>query len=52
LFARVGKALQGSGFQVKTGTIADATIVGAPSSTKNADTARGPEMKILYRPDS
>ena len=37
LFAKVGAVLQGSGFQVKTGTIVDATIIGAPSSTKNAD---------------
>ena len=44
LFAKVGKVLQGSGFQVKTGTIVDATIIGAPSSTKNADKARDPEM--------
>ena len=27
-----------------TGTIVDATIIGAPSSTKNADKARDPEM--------
>ena len=44
LFAKVGKVLQGSGFQVKTGTIVDATIIGAPSSTKNAEKARDPEM--------
>ena len=44
LFAQVGAVLQGSGFQVKTGTIVDATIIGAPSSTKNADKARDPEM--------
>jgi transposase, IS5 family len=29
---------------VKTGTIVDATIIGAPSSTKNAEGARDPEM--------
>jgi IS5 family transposase len=29
---------------VGTGTIVDATIIGAPSSTKNADKARDPEM--------
>ena len=44
LFAQVGAVLQASGFQVKTGTIVDATIIGAPSSTKNADKARDPEM--------
>jgi len=44
LFAEVGQVLQASGFQVKTGTIVDATLIGAPSSTKNADKARDPEM--------
>lgn len=29
---------------VKTGTIVDATIIAAPSSTKNADKQRDPEM--------
>jgi IS5 family transposase len=36
--------LQQSGFKLKTGTIVDATIIGAPSSTKNAEKARDPEM--------
>lgn len=44
VFAKVGAVLQGSGFQVKTGRIVDATIIGAPSSTKNADKARDPQM--------
>ncbi len=44
LFAQVGKALQERGFKVNTGTIVDATIISAPSSTKNADRARDPEM--------
>jgi IS5 family transposase len=44
LFAQVGKELQSRGFKVNTGTIVDATIIGAPSSTKNADKARDPEM--------
>jgi len=29
---------------VATGTIVDATIINAPSSTKNATKARGPKM--------
>ncbi len=37
LFAKVGEVLQQGGFKLKTGTIVDATIIGAPSSTKNAD---------------
>jgi transposase, IS5 family len=44
LFAKVGAELQARGFKVNTGTIVDATIIGAPSSTKNADKARDPEM--------
>ena len=44
LFAKVGEVLQQSGFKLKTGTIVDATIIGAPSSTKNAEKARDPEM--------
>ena len=44
LFAQVGKELQARGFKVNTGTIVDATIIGAPSSTKNADKARDPQM--------
>jgi len=44
LFGQVGQELQARGFKVNTGTIVDATIIGAPSSTKNADKARDPEM--------
>lgn len=44
LFARVGEVLQARGVKVGTGTIVDATIIAAPSSTKNADKARDPEM--------
>ena len=44
LFAEVGKVLQARGLKVGTGTIVDATIIGAPSSTKNADRARDPDM--------
>ena len=33
-----------SGHMMKGGTIADATIIDAPSSTKNAEKARNPEM--------
>ncbi len=44
LFAKVGEVLQARGMKVGTGTIVDATIIGAPSSTKNADKTRDPEM--------
>lgn len=45
LFATVGRVLQERGLKVGTGTIVDATIIGAPSSTKNAEKARDPEMR-------
>jgi IS5 family transposase len=44
LFAKVGEVLQTQGLKVGTGTIVDATIIGAPRSTKNADKQRDPEM--------
>jgi IS5 family transposase len=44
LFAAVGQVLQARGLKLGTGTIVDATIIGAPSSTKNEDKARDPEM--------
>jgi IS5 family transposase len=44
LFAQVGQVLQSKGIKVNTRTIVDATIIGAPSSTKNADKARDPKM--------
>ena len=44
LFARMNEELKRRGYQVRTGTIVDATIMGAPSSTKNREQARDPEM--------
>ena len=44
LFAKVGEVLQAQGLKVGTGTIVDATIIGAPSSTKNAEKQRDPQM--------
>lgn len=44
LFAEVGQVLQARGLKVGTGTIVDATIISAPSSTKNSDKQRDPEM--------
>jgi len=44
LFAKVGELLLASGLKLSGGTIVDATIIAAPSSTKNADNARDPEM--------
>jgi IS5 family transposase len=44
LFAKVGEVLQAHGMKVGMGTIVDATIISAPSSTKNKDKKRDPEM--------
>src|SRR5713226_3788858 len=45
LFEEVGRYLQSQGLKVSSGTIVDATIISAPSSTKNASGERDPEMK-------
>jgi transposase, IS5 family len=45
LFAVIGKHLRARGIAIGTGTIVDATIISAPSSTKNAARARDPEMR-------
>jgi IS5 family transposase len=37
--------LASRGLQVKGGTIVDATIIAAPSSTKNQTETRDPEMR-------
>lgn len=44
LFVLINEYLQENGLKVSTGTIVDATIIEAPSSTKNQDKARDPEM--------
>ena len=44
LFAEVGRLLQGNGMTLKTGTIVDAALIAAPSSTKNVEKKRDPEM--------
>ena len=44
IFERVGLHLQDNGFKLSTGTIVDATLIAAPSSTKNAKRERDPEM--------
>ncbi len=45
LFAAIGGLLAAKRLLLKTGTIVDATIIAAPSSTKNAAQARDPEMR-------
>ena len=44
IFEEVHVYLEAKGLKVATGTIVDATIINAPSSTKNADKARDPDM--------
>lgn len=44
LFAKVGEVLQANGLKVGSGTIVDATVISAPTSTKNKDKKRDPEM--------
>ena len=44
LFAEVNAHLQGKGLMLRQGTLVDATIIDAPSSTKNKERKRDPEM--------
>ena len=44
MFGEVHRHLEASGIKIGKGTIVDATIISAPSSTKNADKARDPDM--------
>ncbi|MGC4077987.1 MAG: IS5 family transposase [Rubrivivax sp.] len=41
----VADLLQHKGLMLRTGTVMDATLIAAPSSTKNAEGERDPEMK-------
>ena len=43
-FEAINRVMVESGHMLKGGTIVDATIINAPSSTKNAEKARDPEM--------
>jgi transposase, IS5 family len=44
LFKKVASHLEAKGVLLKKGTIVDATIINTPSSTKNKDKSRDPEM--------
>ncbi len=44
LLQQVNQVLESRGLKVGTGTIVDATLIAAPSSTKNADKSRDPDM--------
>ena len=45
IFAEVRQLLEEKKLLLKSGTIVDATIISAPSSTKNASKSRDPEMR-------
>jgi transposase, IS5 family len=45
IFAEVGRILQEKGLKLSAGTIVDATLIAAPSSTKNQERQRDPEMR-------
>jgi len=49
LFAAIGELLLNAGLKLSNGTIVDATIIAAPSSTKNADKQRDPEMSSTQK---
>lgn len=44
LFRAINYVIEQNGYMMRGGTIVDATIIDAPSSTKNAEKARDPEM--------
>jgi IS5 family transposase len=45
LFKAMNRHLRDKGLKLSQGTIVDAAIIHAPSSTKNADKKRDPEMR-------
>jgi len=49
MFDVVRRLLEGRGLLLKSGTVVDATIISAPSSTKNATDTRDPEMKHVRK---
>lgn len=49
LLTEINGHLSEKGLTLKSGTIVDATIIHAPSSTKNQDKARDPEMSSTHK---
>ena len=49
IFQLINKILEKKGLMMKEGTIVDATIISSPSSTKNKDGKRDPEMKSTHK---
>jgi IS5 family transposase len=52
IFEKMNRYLSDKGLFLREGTIVDATIINAPSSTKNRDNARDPEMYPSYPANS
>ncbi len=46
LFQLIGEYIEAKGLKVGKGTIVDATIISAPSSTKNRDKKRDPVIDV------
>ena len=44
ILATINELLEAKGLLLRAGTVVDATLIAAPSSTKNADHVRAPEM--------
>ena len=51
ILATVNELLTGKGLLLKVGTAVDATLIAAPTSTKNKDKARDPEMHSSKKGD-
>lgn len=49
MFAKVGELLQANGMKLSGGTIVDATLIDAPTSTKNNAQSRDPEMRATKK---
>jgi len=49
IFNAIGRHLESNGFRLSKGRMVAATIVAAPSSTKNEDRARDPEMHATQK---
>ena len=49
IFEEIRGLLEDRGLLLRSGTIVDAAIIAAPSSTKNVSRTRGPEMKQTKR---
>ena len=52
MFNHINELLAARGLLLKAGTAVDATLIAAPSSTKNKDKARDPEMHSSHKGDN